>query len=74
VVGVGKIQNCIANQNRGFFVVAHKVSSQRKIVRLDYDSIPDPLPKLGLRSPKLFAVNAQHPRSSSRFLFPGFLN
>ena len=54
-------------------MLARKKTCQRVIVRLDHDSLSDPLPELRLRRPKLFHVAADDERGLLLPLFSFFL-
>lgn len=59
-----KVKHGISQQNHQFFIFTKEQSGQRIILRLDDDAIPDPLPKLSLRCPKLLSITANYQRIS----------
>ena len=65
MVGTGQVKHGVTEQDRQLLMLAKKSTGERMVRGLDYDSLSNPLPELGLRGPKLFVVAANHKR---RFL------
>ena len=68
MIGVRKVQNCIAQQNHQFLVLAVEGASQRLVSSLNNDAISDPLPKLSLGCPKLSPVTTDDQRGFALLL------
>lgn len=60
MIWAGQIQNCVADGYRQFFVRPEKFPGQWMILGFDNYPFSDPLPKLGLRCPKMVSAVANN--------------
>jgi hypothetical protein len=72
VVGIGKIENCIANYDCRLFMIAHETSRERTVMRFDDNTFSNPLPELRLGRPELLAIAANNQGISLLSLLLGF--
>ena len=64
-----QIQHGVTQEHHQFFVLPIERAGKWLIACFRYDAFPDPLPKLCLRSPKLFSIAADDQRCSLLLLF-----
>lgn len=63
-----EVEYGVTEIDQQLFVLARELAGQRMVLRFHEHAIPEPLPELGLRCPKLSATTAYNQRGS--FLLP----